>query len=289
MESTETLISKSGLVGNLPVAAVRKAAHHTRVDGGAAVTGKVGANTVNEACVGISLGSIPHHDTAEAGESGGVINDRLEGGSRQVTRAGSTSVSRDTKNDLDIFVLGGVLGPLVPGVKVEGSLRAGARLEALNTAVVVVELNPDSIKGNNTVKHSIVSSIRVGTLRGGGQEVFLAGIGVHEAAKLVAKDVHVGNSGLEVKVKSINNSITERTRGRVVGGGTEGLPDRLSTSSGGIGAGEAAFAVGGTTDGKKNCFSLFLAGFDVRTIRCMLALVLCGWVQISTHTQLAGS
>lgn len=260
------------MAGNLPVAALGKAAHHARVDGAAAVAcTQVRGDTGNEAVVGIGLGGIPHHDTTEAGELGRVVNDGLEVGSRQVSGAGSTGVGRNAKDDLDIRVLGGVLGPLVPLVEVEGSLCAGSGLEVLNAAEVVVELDPDSIEGNSTVQHGVVSSVRVDTLRGGSQKVFLAGVSVHEAANLVAKDVHVRNGGFKVEVKSINNGVAEWTVGRAILVGTEGFPDQLSTSGSGIRAGEASFAVGGTTDGKKNSCSLLLAGFDVGTKRCSVS------------------
>lgn len=259
------------MAGNLPVAAFGKAAHHARVHGGAAVAAQVRGDTGNEAVVGIGLGGIPHHDTTEAGEGGRVVNDGLKVGSRQVSGAGSTSVGRNTKDDLDIRVLGGVLGPLVPLVEVEGSLCVGSGLVVLNTAEVVVELDPDSIEGNSTVQHGVVSSVRVDTLRSGSQEVFLASVGIHKVANLVAEDLHVRNSGLKVKVKSINNGIAEWTVGRAVLVGTESFPDQLSASGGGIRAGEASFAVGGTTNGKKNGLSLVLAGFDVGTTRCNIS------------------
>lgn len=89
--------------------------------------------------VGISLASIPHHDTTkrlvlrlEA------VNSASQSGIRNISRVGSSGRSGNTKEDFDVGVLGLSLGPVIPGIKVE--------VTTLNRAIVVVELNPDEVE-----------------------------------------------------------------------------------------------------------------------------------------------
>lgn len=98
-------------------------------------------------------------------------------------------------------------------------------------------------------------------------QTYLAGVGIHEGAELVPEGGHVRNSGLKVKVKSINNGVSEGAESRTVRVGTEGLPDQLGTSGSGICRSESSFGVGSTADGKEDGLASCLACLDVGAIR----------------------
>lgn len=198
----------------------------------------------DESIVGVCLTRIPHHDTPEARERPGMLDDRGQLIHRQVSRSSSFGVGRHADEDFDILVLGSVLGPVVPCVEIE---VVRIRVDA---AVVVVELNPNRVKGNSTVEHFLICCVRERALRRRAQEVLLAGITIHERTKCIRKWNHVKDSALEIEIESINNGITERTEGITVCYGSESLPNQSGTGFRGLGTLEAAFAIGGTADGK---------------------------------------
>lgn len=156
---------------NLPVRTVDKAAHDAGNRTAAAAT-QVRSNTRDKAVVSISLASVPDHDTAKARESSGIFKNGLKGRGREISSSGSTSVAGNTNKDLDVWVGRGVLGPGVPGFKVV-VLGAGAGNVVVDSAVVVVELDPDGVEADGTVEHLVIGSIGVDTLWGSGQKVLL--------------------------------------------------------------------------------------------------------------------
>lgn len=221
-------------------------------------------DSVEETAGSVGLAGIPDHDTAEAGEALGVLDNGSKAGGGLEAGAGRSRAARSTDVDLHIRVLGDVLGPVVPGLEVEVRLRGGAGSERLQTAVVVVELHPDGVKGNGAVEHGVVRSIGVGALRRGSQVVLLGRVLVHQRAELVAKGRHVGHRGLEVEIEAINHSVAKRTVDRRVGShGSKGLPDHVRAGNGGFLTGETTFAVGGASDGEEDSLSQRLARLDV--------------------------
>lgn len=160
-------------MADLPVRTVDKAAHDAGNSSLAVAAAQVRSDTRNETIVGISLASIPDHDTTKARESSGVLENRLEGRGREVSGSGGTSVTGNTDEDLDVWVGGGVFGPGVPSLEVVVVLGAGSGDVIVDSAVVVVELDPDGVEADGTVEHLVIGSIGVDTLWSGGQEVFL--------------------------------------------------------------------------------------------------------------------
>jgi hypothetical protein len=159
-------------MADLPVRTVDKAAHNAGNSTLAAAATQVRGNTRDKAIVGISLASVPDHDTTKARESSGVLKNRLQGRGREVSGSGSTGVTGNTNKDLDVGVGGRVLGPGVPGLEVV-VLGAGAGDVVVDSAVVVVELDPDGVEFNGAVEHLVIGGVGVDTLWGGGQVVFL--------------------------------------------------------------------------------------------------------------------
>lgn len=151
--------------------------------------------------------------------------------------------------------------PLLEVVLVGGALGA----ISVDTAVVVVELDPDGVNIDRTVEDVLVSLVGVRTLGCSSQEEVLATlVGLNQGPELVGESSHVLDIGLEVEVESVQGRVTEGTKS--IGAfllGTKGLPHQLGAVFG-IGLRlEAAFAVCGATNGEKNCLALFLAGRDV--------------------------
>lgn len=189
-----------------------------------------------------------------------MLNDWSQLIHRQVSRSSSPGVSRHADENFDVLVLRSVLCPIVPGIEVE-VVRVG-----VDAAVVVVELHPNSVKGNSTIEHFLVRRVRERALRSRSQEVLLAGIAVHERAKGVRKRNHVGNSGLKVEVETINNGVTERTEGISVRHGSKSFPNHSGTSFGGLGTLEATFGIGGTADREEDGFTQALALLDILAV-----------------------
>jgi hypothetical protein len=156
--------------------------------------------------------------------------------------------------------------PLLEVVLIGGALGA----IGVDTAVVVVELDPDGVDIDRTVEDLLVSLVWVRTLWCSSQEEVLTTlVGLNQGPELVSERGHVLDVGLEVKVESIQGSVAEGTKS--IGAfllGTKGLPHQLGTVFGIDLRLEATLAVCGSTNGEKNCLALLLAGRDVLARSC---------------------
>jgi hypothetical protein len=160
------------------------------------------------------LAHIPDHDASEAGE-GFAVGDYIGKGTATFVASPCSGVSRDAENDFDVRVQGDGFGPVVPGVEVEVVLSAGANGERLQAAVVVIELDPDSVEGNLASKHRSIGCVWIWTLWSGGEVIGLSGRrsgSRHEIAELISKSRHVADGRFEIEIKAIDNRASKRTR-----------------------------------------------------------------------------
>ena len=118
-----------------------------------------------------------------------------------------------TEHDFHIRVQGDTLGPIVPSAEVEVILSTGTNSEGLDTTVVVVKLHPNNVEIHGTGQHGSVRCVGVGTLRCRSQEPLFTCVRIHQRTELVSESRHVGDSGLEVEVESIDNTGSEWPRG----------------------------------------------------------------------------
>lgn len=156
-------------------------------------------------------------------------------------------------------VQGAVLRPRVPRVHVEEILRRGGSPgERLQAAEVVVELHPHGVEEHLGRQHRPVRGVRVRALRRRRQQPLGAGgcgLGVHQAAELLAECRHVGHGRLEVEVEAVDRAGAEGPRRRGVGRvGAENLPDVVGGCDGCFGTTEAAFCVRCSSDREQDGF-----------------------------------
>lgn len=245
-------------------ASLRRGGGRRRVGRTAAL--QIGNNLIEEAAVPIKLRHIPEHGTAEAAKLLGPVEGSLELGAVGVATTSARS-GRNTKQELDVGVLA-ALGPLVPDIEVEGVLGALALLEVVDATPVVVELDLDEVEGDG-VESGAVGGIGVDALGSSRQQELLAASVVHQAAELGAKGGKVVDSGLEVKVETVDNSRAEGSvdllsrRNRA-----EHVPDKLGSVLGVSGARPAALRVGGTTKRDGDGLALALASLDISPGSC---------------------
>ena len=221
---------------------------------------------IEEASVGVELGHIPHHDTGEAGEVLGVLESSAELVSGDVTGTSGTSAGGDAEQELDVLVGGGVLGPVVPDVEVEGVLGGSSGGVVGGLAPVVVELDHDKVESDR-VEGGVVSRVREDALRSSSEVVLLVttGVGgVHQGAELLGEGVNVVDGVLEVKVETVDDSSAEGTSVNVATSDrSEPFPDVVGLGLSIIGRGEATSSVSGTTNGEGDGLASLLASNDV--------------------------
>lgn len=99
--------------------------------------------------------------------------------------------------------------PGIPLVEIEGALIGGSILERVQTAPIVVELDPDCIHGDGAVEDVFVSGVWIRALRSGREEALCAAIGVHEFAELGCEGERVLYVGFEVEVEAVDRSVAE--------------------------------------------------------------------------------
>lgn len=259
------------------------------------------SGSLEKAIVSIRLGDIPHHDTPEAGKRFAVFNDGFQRLDWDVSGAGCFGVGRNTDYNLGVLVLGVILGPVVPGLEVEGRLGILALDERLNSTEVVVKLNEDSIDRHRTVENVLVCCVRVGALRRSGQKVLFRAVGIRQFAKPVRERRHVFNVGLKIEIKSIHHGISKwppnlilatddapmsmngGVGAVVVNGGihmrcaslgrAKCLPDQIGPFFGGGLGLESPFAISSTPDGQDDGFALLLAFGDILSAGSQSALL----------------
>lgn len=141
------------------------------------------------------------------------------------------------------------MSPVIPSSEVERVLRVTIGNEILNSAPVVIELDPDRVKEHSSVEHCVVGGIWVYTLWCGSQVVLLRSIRCIIITDLVTKCGHVIHYSLEVKVEAVNYRIAERTLHTLVGWHrAKRVPDQLCASNCSGLAAEAALVVGSSSD-----------------------------------------
>lgn len=223
-------------------------------------------DAVKKPGIGIRLARIPHHDAAEAVERGRIVDDGLEVGHRLVPAPGGFRARRDADVDPHIGVLGRPMRPGVPALEVEVILLGRALGEAVQTAVVVVELHPDRVEEDCFVEHGAHGRVREHALRGRGEVVFLQGVGRVVLAQLVRERRHVPNRRFEVEVEAVDDGVAEWTQNFGAVGcrdRPEGVPEQLGAGDGCGLALETPAVVGGAAEGQEDRLSEALAGFDV--------------------------
>lgn len=219
-----------------------------------------------EAAVGIELGDIPHHDTAEAWVALRPLDGGIELEARRVAATGAGACG-DTEEELHLRVLADRPRPLVPNVKVEGVLRRGPLTEVTSAAPVVVELDHDEVE-RGSLQRGVVGGIRVHTLRGC-RHVELLGAGSNrlgdEIAQICRKGGDVVRRRLKIKIEAIDYSRAEGTVDPSFGvHGTKHVEDELGCRLCGCRGGPASLRIGSTTKRDDDGLSvLVLAGLDI--------------------------
>jgi hypothetical protein len=198
------------------------------------------------------LTGVPDHDTTKGGVA--LLDDEVDNVAdcgRWYIAISSRAATEGSNEDLDVGVHRDSFGPCLPGVEVKVILGGGTNCEVDKTAVIVVELNPNSVKVDSAIKHRAIGFIWVDTLRSGSQVVGLGGISVVKGAQLIGISGHVAHfKVLKVKVEAVNNCGTKGTKdGAVVGNWPEDFPHEVGEFGCFILAGKSTFGVC-TTSGR---------------------------------------
>lgn len=222
--------------------------------------------------VTISLTGIPHHDTTKRFVGLDAINSGSQGIIGNITRRGCSGRAGNSEVDLDIWIFGLCRSPIIPGIKVEGTL---------DRAIVVVELNPDEIKPC-VIECVPEVCIREWALRSTSDIVILGAVRsckqvVRQVPTLILRisdqvltimgskllnhsSISSCRASLNIEIKAINNSISEWTSRAVAS--TKGVPQSVSKSSS-LRVRGKTIGAGGTTESQDNFFTLSLAGLDI--------------------------
>lgn len=164
---------------------------------------QITAHPIQEPTIRINLSHIPYHHAPKTREGLRIRDDCSKSRSSFVSSA-CARVPGYAQHDLHVRIQAHSLRPIIPGIKIEVILCTGAHSEGRNATVIIVKLNPHNIEVHGTCKHRAIRSIRVRTLRGGGQEPLFASVGVHEGAELLPKGGHVGDGGLEIEIEAVD-------------------------------------------------------------------------------------
>lgn len=177
-----------------------------RIAGGGATSCQRGVHRVEEPAVQVELRHVPHHGATEAGELFVELDDGVELARGDVAPAGA-GAGRHAHQDLDVGVLGGLLGPRVPDVEVVGVL-GGVGPEVDHAAPVVVELDHDEVERHRPAQHVVHGRVRVHALRRR-REVHRLARAVHVRPELVGERGEVLRARLEVVVEAVDDGGAE--------------------------------------------------------------------------------
>jgi hypothetical protein len=187
--------------------------------------------------IGVRVASIPHHHTTKGRVALGVSNEASQVGRCDVVLCAATvtigAQGRGGHTDKDFGVLGWSAGKVFgPGIVVEGSTAVesqGARVGCVS--VVVIELNPEVIKGRVADDLSHVG-FRDRALRSTGDVVALARVGSEVGAQLGnhVLEVLVAFVALDIKVPAVHGGIAKGMGHRGVSGTTIRFPEVLADS-----------------------------------------------------------
>lgn len=90
-------------------------------------------------------------------------------------------------------------------------LSASYILTSFVTLQLTHRIEIDLVHASSPVQHTVICSIRIGTLRCGSEVVLLRLVGVHQASQLSGEGVEVLHRRLQVQIESIDDSVMERS------------------------------------------------------------------------------